>query len=248
MEEVAQEDLTVTMSIPVETVIGNSCSNAQGHLGDRKTDQCLYCGTRMPSGFPYKDDNPQPTPEATPQELSTNNPQETIEKIQCNIANCRHKIFNTKEEFDQHVKDIHTAGRPCEYCIRAKEINAIAIKYLTQARDAKKSGKPFIPYLQELADLLECDSDRISLWANKTKDDGKLEHPEFYGIVKSLNNLKELLLLKRTTGRFNPTGAIFQLKTKHGYIETEKQILAGDKTAEPIQITIVEEKKTYENA
>lgn len=39
--------------------IGNSCSNKDGHLGDRKTDQCVYCGTRMPKGFPYKDDKPQ---------------------------------------------------------------------------------------------------------------------------------------------------------------------------------------------
>lgn len=38
------------------TIIGNSCSNIVGHLGDRKTEQCVYCGTRMPSGFPYKDD------------------------------------------------------------------------------------------------------------------------------------------------------------------------------------------------
>ena len=137
-------------------------------------------------------------------------------------------------------------GRPCEYCKRKDEIDKITISYLQSARDARKIRKPFIPYQQELADMLDIDNDTLYQWTIKKKvESDELEHPEFTGLIKRLNTLKELLLLKRTTGRFNCTGAIFQLKTKHGYIETEKKLLASD-AHEPLKIEIVEINKNEE--
>jgi len=48
--------------------------------------------------------------------------------------------------------------------------------------------------------------------------------------------------MKRILGRYNPTGAISLLRWHHGMIETQKQILAGEK-AEPLEIRIVEDNK-----
>lgn len=180
------------------------------------------------------------------QQTSVSNPQEAP-----TVKNETDIVGPYEDELLKEVKQPETAkhpgGRPCEYCLRKDEINKISGEYLQSAREAKLAKKAFIPYLQELADMLDCDSDRVSLWANKKTSTDELEHEEFHGIVKKLNNFKEWMLLQRTTGRFNPTGAIFQLKTKHGYIETEKQMLVGDKN-EPINITIVEENNHVEES
>lgn len=136
----------------------------------------------------------------------------------------------------------HPGGRPCEYCKRKDEIDKITRGYIQSARDKKGTKNAFIPYQQELADMLDVDGDTVYQWTIKERADGSLEHEEFTGLIKRLNNLKELFLLKRTTGRFNPTGAIFQLKTKHGYMETDKRVLAGD-SKEPLEIIITEEER-----
>ncbi len=161
--------------------------------------------------------NPQaPIQEAKPkEELSTSNPQK---------------------------EDKPKVGRPCEYCQNKEKIDKITKEYLESARSKKGTREGFVPYQQELADMLDVDNDTIWNWATKKNDKDSLEHEEFFGLIKKLNNFKELMLLKRTMGRYNPTGAIFQLKTKHGYIETEKQVLAGDKN-EPLTIEVIEERK-----
>lgn len=138
----------------------------------------------------------------------------------------------------KETKPKSNAGRPCVFCTNGGPYMEMIKDYLKKCRE-----KPSIPYLQEIADMLDVDKDTISDWANKKLEDKiTLEHPEFYRLIKRVENLQELRLNQRLMGRHNPTGAIFLLKTKHKYIETEKQILAGDKN-EPLEVVIVEDNK-----
>jgi len=137
-------------------------------------------------------------------------------------------------------------GRPCEYCKDKDVKQKIAEEYLRQCYHGKPQQ---IPFIEELAILLDCDDETITLWAKKkikdteNKDiEDSLEHPEFSAIVTKLKMIQKLLLMKRILGRYNPTGAISLLRWHHGMIETQKQILAGEK-AEPLEIRIVEDNK-----
>jgi hypothetical protein len=140
-------------------------------------------------------------------------------------------------------KEVNEGGRPCEFC-KDPTIQSRADKYISECNS---EIKPKIPYIQEFAMLVDVDRDTIVDWANKKLENGELEHPMFYRTVKKLMTHQEFRLLQRTLGRFNPTGAIFQLKVNHKYIETEKKILGGDSN-EPLEIRIVEDKLLPEDA
>ena len=129
-------------------------------------------------------------------------------------------------------------GVPCQYCLNKDKIQKTTEDYLLNCRTAKPIR---MPYIQELADILDCDKQQIRDWQLKKNDKDELEHPDFDLAVKKLWNLQELRLLSRTLGRYNPTGAIFQLKVNHKYIETEKKLLANDNN-EPLRIEFVDEK------
>lgn len=135
-------------------------------------------------------------------------------------------------------KDLLPSGRPCEYCSRKEEIIKITENYLDTAN---RKEKPQVVYINELALLLGCDKETIVDWAHKKTKAGELEHPEFYRLENKLEMCQELRLQQRLLGRFSPVGAMFLLKTKHGYIETEKRILGGD-TKEPLEIILTEAK------
>lgn len=153
---------------------------------------------------------------------------------------CGDCLINKRGAFRKEEK--HAGGRPCEYCAKAVEIEVKTNKYLNDCR-GKNGTKPAIPFLEELADILDVDTETLSNWANKKKEDDSLEHPQFFDTWKKIKNYQKLLLLKRTLGRFNPSGAIFQLKANHGMIETEKTILAGSTNKdEKLVIEFVPEK------
>lgn len=179
--------------------------------------------------------------------ITTTSKDSVVEKIQCNTGNCRMKIFNTVEEFDQHVKDRHIGGRPCGFCENKESVLKKAYEYIDKCYNSKPQQMPFI---EELALILDVDEDTIGNWAKKKiGETEELEHPQFFGIYKKLNVMQKLFLQKRTLGRFNPTGAIALLKWHHGMIETSKQILAGSKEqGEELTIKVVEEapKVTHE--
>lgn len=117
-----------------------------------------------------------------------------------------------------------TGGRPCGYCSDPK-VQEITNKYI---EECSNQAKPKIPYIQELAIRLDTWADILEDWEDKKLDSGELEHPDFYRSCKKIRNMQQFKLLERTLGRFNPTGAIFQLKVNHKYIETEKKLLVGD--------------------
>lgn len=162
-------------------------------------------------------------------EVSTSNPQEAVTP----------PIEVQKEEISTEK---HPGGRPCAFCTNRERILTISKEYILSGR----GEKPRMLYLNELSLNLDIHRDTLWEWANKKKEDGSLAHPEFSDIVKTVEEIQELRLQQRLLGRYNPTGAIFLLKTKHKYIETEKQILAGDKS-EPLQIEFIPEKPSSED-
>lgn len=133
-------------------------------------------------------------------------------------------------------------GRPCEFCQNKDEVMKITNKYVNQAMEARKTTKPIMPYIEDLALDLKHDDTTLVSWANKTKEDGSLEHPEFLAAYSLLKTCQKLLLLRRTLGRFNAAGAMFQLSRNHNMIEVSKQYQAGV-TGEPLKIEIIEERK-----
>jgi hypothetical protein len=72
-----------------------------------------------------------------------------------------------------------------------------------------------MPYLQDLNPKLGVHRETVLNWT-KT-------YPEFFDVIKRLEELQEKRLVHGgLTGQLHPTMSIFLLKTKHGYIETEK--------------------------
>lgn len=185
-------------------------------------------------------DNVENEPQTTT--ISTSNPQSVWEKDDCTEEECDHYKAWLKSQLPSKPKH-----RPCSYCADKDKYQSLVEDYLKKCR-AKTGEKVQIPFIQEIADIFDVDRDTINDWANKKildsqgKQTDELEHPDFFRTIKKIKNLQELRLLQRTLGRFNPTGAIFQLKTNHGYIETEKKVVTGD-AAEPLMIEIISEKQ-----
>ncbi|MHB9161692.1 MAG: hypothetical protein ACYC6W_12525 [Nitrosotalea sp.] len=144
---------------------------------------------------------------------------------------------------NQESKGLENNGAPCEYCPNKESILKITNEYLAKCESIK--GVSGVPFIEALQLKLKCDDETILEWAKRKTREGKLEHPDFNAAIKRLKIMQRLGLLEKTLGRFNPTGAIFQLKVNHGMIETEKRILAGD-SHEPLEIIITEEKSYAE--
>ncbi len=132
-------------------------------------------------------------------------------------------------------------GRPCNFCKDKEEYLRKTKEYVEQG----KADRPRPMFILELAVILGFTKDAMWDYRNKKTEQGVLEHEEFSDLVKEVELLQEVMLQKRLLGRNNPTGSIFLLKTKHGYIETDKKILAGD-SMEPLEITIIEQRKEDE--
>lgn len=137
-------------------------------------------------------------------------------------------------------------GRKCILCENKEKMLGIAEEYFQRCyqgieitEDGKKKKRVGVPYIEELAFRLSVHRETVMEWA-KDNQEGH-EHKEFSDTIKRIQDLQRLRLQERVMGRYNPTGAIFLLKTNHKFIETEKQILAGDKD-EPLQIEVIEEK------
>ena len=168
-------------------------------------------------------------------------PQETVaqpeQQVQPQVQPSE-PVVETKPE---EVKPKHAGGRPCQLCQHLEEYQIKLKQYIDECR-GKDSKKPRVPYLMEFADIVDVDKETIIDWSDKINAESKeLEHPEFHRLIKVCENLQELRCNQRLMGRYNPTGAIFLLKTKHKYIETEKKLLGNDNNT-PLQIEIIEER------
>lgn len=143
-------------------------------------------------------------------------------------------------------ESIGNAGKPCFFC-RDREHYLKKINLYSLWTLGKLDKKPHMPYFQMLCDedYLDISYDTFLDWTNE-KDQHAIEnHAELIQIRKKLMRRQEGYLLQRTLSSA-ATGAIFQLKANHGYIETEKRILAGDPEKpvnQKLEIEIIDAKR-----
>jgi succinate dehydrogenase flavin-adding protein (antitoxin of CptAB toxin-antitoxin module) len=131
-----------------------------------------------------------------------------------------------------------TAGAPCKYCKDKDKYQKIADDYMLMI---KNSDKPAIPWIEELALIMDIDDETLTNWANKKDENSVFEHPELYAIFRKLKTTQKFRLKQRALGRFNPHGALYLLNADHKVIQTNKNVIAGDEK-EPLEIIITEEK------
>lgn len=201
----------------------------------------------MPSLDTPEQESDQVVTITPPDDLSTTNPQvEQTQSIQLSpeeiqaVQNGEPVIVSDNlAPLPQPKKNL--GGRPCEYCKNKDSVEKKVQAFIDRCITTEK-GKTIMPFLEELCIELDIDEDTMSNWAHKQTPEKELEHPWFFGAYKKLRMIQKLRLQQRTMGRYNPTGAIFLLKANHGFMETEKKYIAGDKD-EPLQIEIVEEVK-----
>jgi hypothetical protein len=123
------------------------------------------------------------------------------------------------------VTEKHAGGRPSKYNEGKLDI---ATKYVKDCINANH-----IPYIEELALLCDVDDTTLLNWCDYK------ENKEFLATIKRLKTLQKFRLMQRVSSpKGNPTGSIFILKANHNMIETEKRILAGEKNAEPMQVSV----------
>lgn len=131
----------------------------------------------------------------------------------------------------------HNAGRPSKY---NEELQQKAEAYYQKCIDKKQ-----VPFIQELQLELGITRETVNEWKTAKYENGNLKFPAFSDIAFKIDTLQELALLKRGIGGKAATFNMFLLKTKHGYIETDKQILAGD-SDNKLEIVIVPENRNYD--
>lgn len=99
----------------------------------------------------------------------------------------------------------HPGGRPTKY---NEDKLAIARDYV---------AKTDMPFIEELAGLLDVTSDTVRNWEERDE--------EFLLTIKKLEQKQKLALMKGGISKqFNNVMCIFLLKANHGLIEAEKQI------------------------
>ncbi len=153
-------------------------------------------------------------------------------KVTCGFEGCTQLPIEETEAMTGEVMEVkakHAGGRPSKY----NEGMLMKAKDYYDLCSGKKDGKKRMPFIEELA--MECgvNDDTIIEW---TKID---ENEEYSATIKNIKNLQKLRTVQQGYGAKNPTFAIFMLKANHGMMETEKRVLAGEKNAEPIQVSSV---------
>ncbi len=137
----------------------------------------------------------------------------------------------------------------CHFC-RDQERILNKIELFSLWSRGKVDKKLHMPYIQVLCDedYLDVPYETFHNWLKEDSEHNQKFHLRLMQTIKKLYYRREHMLLNRTFQQ-NATGAIFQLKANHGYVETEKRILAGDKgnpVEQKLEIEIVEAKKHSE--
>lgn len=143
------------------------------------------------------------------------------------------------------------SGRPCKFCSNSEDIMFKTEEYLNKAKTGNKEGKHGVPFIEELALLLDIDEDTVNNWATKKikdsegKETDELEHPQFFGAIKRLKSIQRLRLQQRTLGRFNAAGPIFLLKANHGMVD-RIDITSGEDKIDNRTVVYMPQKLTKE--
>ena len=103
-------------------------------------------------------------------------------------------------------------GRPTKYDnLILQKAERFFQYYLAKDYDSEDS----VPFLEELALVLQVDTDTIYNWCKTTTNNNEPKYPEFFGTIKKLKMLQKLRLQQRCLSRWNPKGAIFLLRINH---------------------------------
>ena len=97
------------------------------------------------------------------------------------------------------------------------------------------SNTEAIPFIEELAlQKLGVDDETVWKWGKR--------YPRMNNALKKVKKLQRMRLEQIALSKLkgNPIGAIFLLKTNHGYVETEKKQLVGTDN-EPLMIKVIAE-------
>ena len=142
---------------------------------------------------------------------------------------------------------IDKVGNACQYCENKEAILKKIQLFSLWTRGKLPDGKLHMPYIEDLVDedFLDVVYDTFLNWVDLKNDHSAAFHTELIQTYKKLFTRQRSMLLKRSLNQ-NAVGAIFQLKVNHGYVETEKRILAGDPDKpvnQKLEIEITEAKK-----
>lgn len=145
---------------------------------------------------------------------------------------------------------IDKVGNVCHYCTNKEAVLKKIQLFSLWTQGKLPDKKLHMPYIEDLVDedFLDVVYDTFLNWVDEKNDHSRENHAELIQTYKKLFTRQRGMLLKRTLSQ-NATGAIFQLKVNHGYVETEKRILAGDSqnpVREKLEIEITEAKRNYE--
>ena len=128
----------------------------------------------------------------------------------------KEELIQIVETNPQPEKPKHAGGRPTDY---SKEKLKKTRAYIEECANGVKDLEgtvvkpPRMPFIEELALILDIDDDTIVEWA-KAKD-----KPEFSAAIKKIKMLQRLRLQQRVLGKNQPTGAIFLLKANHNFVD-----------------------------
>lgn len=137
--------------------------------------------------------------------------------------------------------------KECFYC-KDKERILKKVELFNLWTRGKVDKKLHMPYIQVLCDedYLDVPYETFHNWLKEDSEHNQEFHATLIQTIKKLYYRKEFMLLNRTLSDKTPVGSIFQLKANHGFIETEKQIHAGDKenpVLNKLEIEITEAKR-----
>ncbi len=160
-------------------------------------------------------------------------------KITCGFEGCTQLPIEETEAMTGEVMEVkakHAGGRPSKYnegmLMKAKDYY---ISCMEGEMAYDKKGNPIrrtkMPLLEELARLCDVHGETLENWSE--------ENEEFFETIKKIKELQKERIIQRGFSATNPTFSIFMLKANHGFIESEKRILSGEKNAEPIQVSSV---------
>lgn len=182
-------------------------------------------------------------PSDTPKEDTTPPIKKSLEsQSEVKLAIERNKLGQIVKGIAQDTNKNGTAGRPCLYCEDKENKQKIVDDYI---KLHQQSTKNTIPWVEELALLLDISDVTLVNWTQKLDDNDELEHPDLVTAYAKLKSLQKLRLKQRAIGRFNPHGALYLLNADHKVIQTNKE-LHGNADGEPLKIIITEERQLEE--
>jgi len=142
-----------------------------------------------------------PNSQSNPQEIAMENPQEQPQIQELSTENPQLPTEQTINDtsIDPSIDSL------CDYCMHKEKYQTLINDYLSKIK-ARTGEKVDIPFIEEVALLLDVDEDVFLSWLED------VTHTELIASIKKIKLLQKVRLLKRVVGRFNPEGPIYLLE------------------------------------